>query len=372
MLQYFWTVLALITAFYPYSLPTHFERIGCVGDLASKSLEQVVDCLDEYTVGPDHYNEQSYASAQPNLTELTAFIDLVTSLLYVDGNCTSLRVPASLAQHFQISLFSESEVENNSYCILYEHTSWNSSYVKGWGFMAVPASRPSNETSTLHLSVPHPAYDLHTPQQATALFSRTRARSLFITGRSRLALRNSTSCIQSDRTTYYVTDPCHDNHEPFHVANLAIYRWQQANGGCPSSTCAFIQMHGKGPSTCPTDQVFLSSGLARSSSSAAWYTDDVDRPIKRLKANLQLAFPSWNISMPSDSSCILTATSNVFGRFVNGIDASQVCTTESNASLTTGEFVHIEQARISREVDSHDGWIRALRETFGMEIVNRD
>lgn len=49
--------------------------------------------------------------------------------------------------------------------------------------------------------------------------------------------------------------------QPFYDANKAIWAWQNANGGCPSSSCAFIQFHGKSPKTCPYDQMFLSSGL---------------------------------------------------------------------------------------------------------------
>ena len=49
--------------------------------------------------------------------------------------------------------------------------------------------------------------------------------------------------------------------EPFFDASLAISSWQQHNHGCPSSSCAYIQMHGKKRTTCPDDDVFLSSGL---------------------------------------------------------------------------------------------------------------
>ncbi|THU86565.1 hypothetical protein K435DRAFT_763266 [Dendrothele bispora CBS 962.96] len=365
MLYYIWgPLLAVVSYVFQRSPSNSINAIDCLQS-STDSLEAVVDCLDKYTVAADYYNQESYTLSQPSSTELTAFTDLVSSLLYVDDNCTSLHVPDSLSQHFRISLLSD-RGESKSYCVLHEYTSQNGYYVKGWGFMAVPASRTPSTDVALHFSAPHPAYDLNTPQQAASLFTRTSARSLLITGRSRLALRNSTSCIRpsSNKTTYYVTDPVHDDNELFNVASKIIYKWQQAQGGCPSATCAFIQMHGKGASACSTDQMFLSSGLARSSSSLAWYTDDIDRPIKRLKANLQQVFPSWNVSMPSDSSCSLTATENIFGRFINGIDAAHVCTTGSNASLATGEFIHIEQAAVSRSAESYENWTKALKDTF--------
>jgi len=114
--------------------------------------------------------------------------------------------------------------------------------------------------------------------------------------------------------------------------------------------------------------MFLSSGLGRSNASVAWYTDAVDRPIKRLKTHLMAAFPTWNISLPSDSDCSLTATDNVFGRLVNGIAEQLVCTDASTAELVTGEFVHIEQAIISRQAGVYSEWTAALLATFAPSV----
>ncbi|KAJ7271868.1 hypothetical protein C8J57DRAFT_1025598, partial [Mycena rebaudengoi] len=57
-----------------------------------------------------------------------------------------------------------------------------------------------------------------------------------------------------------------------------------------------------------------------------------------LKRELMSAFPMWHISLPSDSSCSLTATENVFGRLINGIAEVDVCAGGSNARLATGQF----------------------------------
>lgn len=95
-----------------------------------------------------------------------------------------------------------------------------------------------------------------------------------------------------------------------------------------------------------------------------WYTNDVQWPVKRLKSQLQLAFPSWNISLPSDSTCSLTATKNVVGRLLNGIDDEKVCEQVSNAHLATGSFIHIEQAAAARDAKAYEAWTRALVEMF--------
>jgi hypothetical protein len=49
--------------------------------------------------------------------------------------------------------------------------------------------------------------------------------------------------------------------EPFFDAHKVIRMWQIENGGCPSLSCAYLQMHGKGPTTCSEVDVFLSAGI---------------------------------------------------------------------------------------------------------------
>ncbi|KAI3595008.1 hypothetical protein WG66_002380 [Moniliophthora roreri] len=77
------------------------------------------------------------------------------------------------------------------------------------------------------------------------------------------------------------------------------------------------------------------------------------------------AFPTWNISLPPDSECSLTATTNVFGRHVNSIAEGEVCVKGAGAKIATGEFVHVEQAPVATSEESYEAWIEAVRETFG-------
>lgn len=101
-----------------------------------------------------------------------------------------------------------------------------------------------------------------------------------------------------------------------------------------------------------------------SKASIAWYANDVDRPIKRLKAQLLRSFPGWNISLPSDDNCLLTATKNVVGRYLNNVDPSHVCVQGATARGASGKFIHIEQAEVSLEPANLGPWVAALRETF--------
>ncbi|KAF9259037.1 hypothetical protein L218DRAFT_974738 [Marasmius fiardii PR-910] len=346
-------------------LTERVKEIPCIHNTSLVTLEELIACYDPFTVPENFYNQKTYNAAQPTDAESTAWLGLVNELLWIDGNCTKVVVPPILNETYGVSPF-------HSYCVLHERKADRGAYVKGWGLMVVPDYR-SSRTRTIHLSAPHPQYDLGTPEQAAALFEGVGGRSLSIPGRSRTSFMSATECVQppsSDNSTvYYVTDPAHNDKEPFVKANIQISKWQQTQGGgCPSSSCAFIQMHGKGGSSCPQDTMFLSSGLARSASSVAWYTDSIDRPVKRLQKNIREAFPSFNASLPSDSDCDLTATTNVFGRYLNGIPESMVCQNGSTAQLASGEFVHIEQAMVSRNPDAYEGWINALSETFPVTV----
>ncbi|KAK0464365.1 uncharacterized protein EV420DRAFT_1516074 [Desarmillaria tabescens] len=330
------------------------NETNCLANSSITTLVDLADCFNNYTVRKDYYNLETYAAAQPDSAQLESWDDLITSLLYVDNNCTSVAIPPSLQDVYTISIF-------DSYCVLSEkYVNEMKFYDKGWGLFIVPSSR-NGITRNIHLAMPHPLFDFRTPAQAVSLFNMTGARSLLISGRHRRAYNSSTDCVPSTkRTTYYKTDPTHDVKEPFSAASRAIWAWQNDNGGCPTSSCAFIQLHGKSPNTCPTDQMFLSSGLRNST----WYADDIDRPIKRIRMKLKDSFPNWNISLPSDSPCIFAATDNIFGRLVNGVEESNVCNEAATADRSTGAFVHIEQAPVATFQDAYTGWTEALLAAF--------
>ncbi|KAJ7612635.1 hypothetical protein FB45DRAFT_759820 [Roridomyces roridus] len=351
----------MLSVFQPFSVSA---PIPCLQNTTA-TFDELIACFYAYTVPQQYYIEDTYAAAQPSSDQLSAWEALVSSLLSVDGNCTSVVVPEAIADIYGVSLFTDS-TSGLQYCIASELNAIDGVYANGWGLVAVPATCDAVEL-TVHLAAPHPIFDGPTALQAAALFSATGARSLLISGRHREAYDAQSDCVipTSAKTVYYKTDPTHDVNEPFHSASTMIIEWQRANGGCPSESCAIIQLHGKAETSCPTDAMFMSSGIGSSASSVAWYTDSTDRPIKRLKNALITFFAPWNVSLPSDSSCSLTATDNVFGRLVNGIDASQVCTHAALANTTTGEFVHIEQVWQSISPDAYGGWAEALVEAFG-------
>jgi hypothetical protein len=172
----------------------------------STTFDSLVNCFDAFTVTTGTYDATTYANAQPTPTELTAWNTVIGSLLAVDGNCNSVSLPSALTGIYTVSLFTESGTGGKSFCVLSESNSGtNGLYVRGWGLVAVPATRGA-VSRMMHFSAPHPLADSGTPQQAAALFKRTGAKSLVITGRRRDAYQIN-SCQGSD---YFKTDAAHD------------------------------------------------------------------------------------------------------------------------------------------------------------------
>lgn len=334
---------------------------------SAQTLVGLVDCLQEFIVPQDFYHQESYLDAQPTNTQREAWSAAVLTLLHSSNNCSSSIVPSAIQDVYSAAPFTDSD--GWSFCVLYERTvsSYSRSFKKGWGFIIVPASQEA-VSRDIHISAPHPATDGNTGAEAAQLFKETGAKSLLIPGRLRTAYRAPSTCVApTSRSTYYTTDTAHNDLEPFFDANVAIWTWQSQHGGCPTASCAFIQMHGKADTTCVHDDIFLSAGLRNSN----WYTDNVDRPVKRLKKELLAAFNSDHspeepivVSLPSDSRCILTATKNVVGRYLNNLPpptSHNVCTREADADTTQGVFIHAEQ---SSRTASQVAWIQAVNNTF--------
>ncbi|KAI9450932.1 hypothetical protein BJY52DRAFT_1125582 [Lactarius psammicola] len=295
------------------------------------NIVNVINCFDAYTVPSGAYSTlEQYNAAQPNSVERAAWNRAVRRLLRVDNTCAPGLLPADLIGKYEITNYVEL-FSRRSFCILSEtQLHPDGYYLRGWGLVVVPSTR-ARVSRYIHISAPHPRYDPRSPQQAAAIFRNTGAKSLLISGRHRDAYGNPSLC----QPPFHRTDAAHDINEPFFDANKEIRKWQ---GDCPSASCAFIQIHRQ--TSCPSDTVFLSAGIG----SVDWYT--YYSPVVRIKNQLDITFPpgpSWTNSLPSTSPCGLTATQNIFGRLLNGIDESLVCRDGSDAARVTGQFVHIEQ-----------------------------
>ncbi|KAK2462435.1 hypothetical protein APHAL10511_005532 [Amanita phalloides] len=322
-----------------------------------------------------HLTKETYTSTQPTASQRLAWRTVVTSLLNMAVNdnqdCSSNRnaIPDALKGIYTIT-----QVDNGHFCALVEAGTvlreGRREYAKGWGIFVVPAQGQSDERGQqIHLSAPHPVFDLYTAEEATHVFGRTGAKSLFVPGRSRRAFDQETECIVSTgRTKYWKTDTAHDKGEMMFETYKAIIDWQNDSSGGGGASCAYIQFHGKTKETCRREQVFLSAGLGRDAASLSWYTDPAHAhfPIHLLSTHLQSCFPSLNVTTPASptSSCSLTATKNVVGRLINGVSEDRVCMDSATIESATGLFVHIEQDVELRKSASWDMWVEVLLDVF--------
>jgi hypothetical protein len=165
---------------------------------------------------------ETYTAIQPTDQQRTAWRDVVTSLLnaedYKHPDCFTIR--ESIPHELQ-GIYTVAEVDNGKFCALVEVDTVRrrgdadgEEYGKGWGLFVVPIRKNPNGIAgtSVHLSAPHPVYDLYTAAQATYVFEQTGAKSLYIPGRSRKAFLEPTDCVvdPKSKTEYSKTDATHD------------------------------------------------------------------------------------------------------------------------------------------------------------------
>lgn len=163
---------------------------------------------------------ETYSAIQPTDQQRTAWRNVVTSLLnaaddeHPDCHAIRERIPHELQ-----GIYTVTEVDNGKFCALVEVDTVRrgddgEEYGKGWGLFVVPTQKNGIGISgtAVHLSAPHPVYDLYTAAQATYVFEWTGAKSLYIPGRSRMAFLEPTDCVVDPKlkTKYWKTDATHD------------------------------------------------------------------------------------------------------------------------------------------------------------------
>ncbi|KAK2462206.1 hypothetical protein APHAL10511_005794 [Amanita phalloides] len=322
---------------------------------------------------PYDFTEGQYKAGQPTSKQRDAWLDVILSLLNVKDKlaCSSVTVPDVLK-----GLYTVTEVDSGKFCALVEVVAGDQEkFSKGWGIFVVPTA-PHGTSPKLHLSAPHPVFDLNVAEETTYVFEHTGAKSLYVPGRSSQAFKEKTDCIPSTaKTTYYKTDATHDDREMMFETHLAIKVWQDdQGGGCRldsegRASCAYIEFFGKGKTTCPKEDIFLSAGLGREPDSLAWYKDHAHAhiPMYLLSSSIQKHFPSATVTTPAapGSTCDLTGAKNIIARLINNISEVEVCRAPATAKTATGFFVQIEQDLNHRKKENWKTWVSVFSEAFG-------
>lgn len=197
---------------------------------------------------------------------------------------------------------------------------------QGWGTVVV---NPNFERQ-LNIEIPHPVFDLNTHREGADIFRRTGARILLMAGTHRCANSELSGCSGTftgcGGQQYPVSDMAHAVETAFQTAHETFD--QQIE---PLTT---FSLHGNSRSNC--EDIFLSNGSLFQAKALLLQIKNHLRTIGNIDAA---------VAGDGTSSCPLTGSTNVQGRFSNG--STLPCTRA--AAAVTGRFIHVEQSRQVRD-----------------------
>jgi len=190
------------------------------------TIEDLVECFEEYTVPRDYYTCATYTTAQPRAVpnELAAWGDAITHLLNANSTC-ALPPSSPISTSYGVFQFTDNKTKDE-FCVLHKKNAVNSPihgprYEKGWGLFITPA-KSSPSIRRLHFSAPHPVFEQRTAVQAAAIFKMTDSKSLLIEGRHRHALSSGVCSQSCQGAQYHRTDGAHDNVRQFYAPHLHL------------------------------------------------------------------------------------------------------------------------------------------------------
>ncbi|KAJ3111207.1 hypothetical protein HDU96_005907 [Phlyctochytrium bullatum] len=337
------SALSQLAACAPVSSPSTFP---CWPDNHQGSLYGFVQCVTKAYVPQDYIKDETEFEARRPPTE--ALQSLVRDML--DHGCNAT-VPGELQGTVEMRTINDAE-EGREYCVALD-TELNSDgiFAKGWGLFVVPTTDFSPTTFGLNLMAPHPMFDRNTDLLAARVFSTVRGfRSLLLATRHRNAFQVDSDCLPGKG--YMRTDPSHNAREPFSLMAAAAAS-QQTALPCPEdTTCGFLQLHGKGASTCAADTYFGSAGTDRGALYAANPGWLVNRVVRGLGAEATArGKETWRASTPETSRCLLVAARNVLGKQLNGVAREETCGVDAKAEDVSGRFAHVEMSWEGRNVE---------------------
>jgi hypothetical protein len=321
-----------------------------------ETTNDFVKCLSWKTFATDEESISAdiWLKMQPTTEERQAFHDVVTSML-TEKDCMQATIPSALTDKVTIKTFKDS-------CVLMESETRSDMaqkiFMHGWPMVFV--RNIEDGVRRLHQSAPHHRSDYNTDCEAAAMFDLTKSRSLVVSTLNRYSCKAVPNACDHK---YSVSDAGHNAESMFHTAVTAVYD-AEGKTNCEKDKCAFVQWHGKGRSTCKSDHAFVSVGMKANDIYA-----DESQPVFKIVQNFHKVFPAeYKMSTPNESDCFLTATTNTFGRYINGVQ--DVCH-GYNAKSANGKFIHIEQLidlRYSKIKSTQDQmfelWAEVLNKTY--------
>ncbi|EYC40037.1 hypothetical protein Y032_0632g883 [Ancylostoma ceylanicum] len=215
------------------------------------------------------------------------------------------------------------------------------------------------ELDPIHHSAAHFDSEGQVCAQAAALFERTRSRSLVVAGASRYAVKGDhrSEC----QRQFQIADAAHNSRTMFHWVNTVLkdLAEEDVRTGGIEDDHFFVQWHGMSETSCVASDVFISTGIANNS------VYDKNIPANKLMLSFNRLAVDLRLEAKTprqDVQCKLTAGTNVFGRYVNGVPGESVCNTTAQEKDVIGRFVHVEQKAASR--DNISLWTSVIEDAF--------
>ncbi|CAD6190695.1 unnamed protein product [Caenorhabditis auriculariae] len=321
-------------------------------------IGDVNDVMEMFFYRENTLTEEKWLKMLPVQEEINEMRKLLATLYSGEVDLSNIltNLPA-LQPYIDVTLFTD------NFYIVHEKfpPTKNELFARGWGYAVI--ARKSASLRNLHHSAAHFESDGAVCAQAANLFDSSKGRSLVVAGASRYAIKgnSSTTC----QPMYTLTDAAHAKETMFNQMNvmLKFLSEKEAKNENRVSDDVFIQWHGMAETSCLSSAVFISAGLPNNS------IYDSDIPATRLMKTFNDLATTMKASTPrQDHDCRLTAGSNVFGRYVNGVAFNQTCHTAARPEDVVGQFVHIEQKRAAR--DDVSLWSEIVNAAFPPKKTN--
>ena len=329
-------------------LPCSFAAIICS---SCASLEEL-------------YNSKIVIHMPSNLTEQynipskevrQDFEEIVSDMLYNPTSCEHIDL-RSLTDFYDIGTFFDAN-HGTTYCVLL-----TTSIQYPWGTVIINANTDLAPRD-LSIDCVHPIFDPFTAPLSLAVFQRTMARSLILSGSHRFA---NAQLLQHCDGHGHVSDAAHSDWNCILSATKAVYKYYEES----HQDYTAIQFHAMAETSCPGVDVFFSYGVKTPPLQG--------EKLDLLRQELYKIWPARMSTRTSDANspmvftapgedgpyCRMRGTLNLQGRYINGVPEDAVCT--QKATSHTGKFIHIETKYWMREVDlaTHVRWSNAILNAY--------
>jgi hypothetical protein len=273
---------------------------------------------------------------QPNAASRVLWREIIDHILVGQYGAAHTK---ALTKNYQVVLFTDTADQDSTVHIVLERTPESTS--RYWGtfvFNTVPLR------SNLVIHSVHPRYDMNTGYQSIRVYQHTQAGAFFVSGTHRCNGLSDSPC---DGTTtvctgasapYRYSDHAHVVKATIHITTEAMLD--------DDPELLVIQPHGFAQDEGDPDLI-ISNGT-RFSPSGTDYAVAISDAIKAIDPSLTTKVGHVDLDWTR-----LLGTTNTQGRLLNG--SADPC--EDHAITATGQFVHVEQARIGLR-DTPENWMK--------------